>query len=232
MRGWLEVVFHHFDMGPGLFLLAPNENSFANRNSDFRFNLKRTFSPKSRIQNPKWPDLLLTHILERSKRVVHALSPIGDVPFLRRLAPLSGKPAHHCGVPQQTWRRRGSVQITHCSQMGTRSRHEMWIGAEQSYISITSNTLLRFWRRCVHRESGSKNAVGLGSLGVSAPILGWRMQMKDLLLRLWKDESGQDLTEYALLLVLIALAAITAMSGLATAIRTVYNTAATNLATT
>jgi len=56
--------------------------------------------------------------------------------------------------------------------------------------------------------------------------------MKDLLLRLWKDESGQDLTEYALLLVLIALAAITAMSGLATAIRTVYNTAATNLATT
>jgi pilus assembly protein Flp/PilA len=58
------------------------------------------------------------------------------------------------------------------------------------------------------------------------------MQMKDLLLRLWKDESGQDLTEYALLLVLIALAAITAMSTLATAIKTVYNTAATNLATT
>lgn len=56
--------------------------------------------------------------------------------------------------------------------------------------------------------------------------------MKDLFLRLWKDESGQDLTEYALLLVLIALAAITAMKGLATAIETVYNTAATNLATT
>jgi pilus assembly protein Flp/PilA len=58
------------------------------------------------------------------------------------------------------------------------------------------------------------------------------MQMKDLLLRLWKDDSGQDLTEYALLLVLIALAAITAMKGLAVAIETVYNTAATNLATT
>lgn len=54
--------------------------------------------------------------------------------------------------------------------------------------------------------------------------------MKDLFLRLCKDESGQDLTEYALLLVLIALAAITAMSGLATAIKTVYNTAASNLA--
>jgi Flp pilus assembly pilin Flp len=58
------------------------------------------------------------------------------------------------------------------------------------------------------------------------------MQMKSLFLRLWKDESGQDLTEYALLLVLIALAAITAMQGLAVAIEKVYNQAATNLATT
>jgi pilus assembly protein Flp/PilA len=58
------------------------------------------------------------------------------------------------------------------------------------------------------------------------------MQMKDLFLRLWKDESGQDLTEYALLLVLIALAAITTMSTLANAIKTVYNTAASNLSTT
>jgi pilus assembly protein Flp/PilA len=58
------------------------------------------------------------------------------------------------------------------------------------------------------------------------------MQMKDLFLRLWKDESGQDLTEYALLLVLVALAAITATSTLANAIKSVYNTAANNLATT
>ena len=56
--------------------------------------------------------------------------------------------------------------------------------------------------------------------------------MKDLFLRLWKDESGQDLTEYALLLVLIALAAISAMGTLATAINAVYTTAAKNLATT
>ena len=56
--------------------------------------------------------------------------------------------------------------------------------------------------------------------------------MKDLILRFWRDESGQDLTEYALLLVLIALAAITSMGTLANAIRTVYNTAAKNLATT
>jgi pilus assembly protein Flp/PilA len=58
------------------------------------------------------------------------------------------------------------------------------------------------------------------------------MQMKDLMKRLWKDESGQDLTEYALLLVLIALAAIAAMGTLATAIKTVYTTAAGDLAVT
>ena len=31
--------------------------------------------------------------------------------------------------------------------------------------------------------------------------------MKSLLIRLWKEEEGQDITEYALLLVLIALVA-------------------------
>jgi len=57
-------------------------------------------------------------------------------------------------------------------------------------------------------------------------------KMKELLMRLWREESGQDLTEYALLLVLIALAAIGAMKGLATAISTAYNNATTNLNTT
>jgi len=56
--------------------------------------------------------------------------------------------------------------------------------------------------------------------------------MKNLVKRLWQDESGQDLTEYALLLVLVALAAIAAMKTLATAISTVYTTAATDLAVT
>jgi len=56
--------------------------------------------------------------------------------------------------------------------------------------------------------------------------------MKELLMRLWQEESGQDLTEYALLLVLIALAAIGAMKGLATAISTAYNNATTNLTNT
>lgn len=56
--------------------------------------------------------------------------------------------------------------------------------------------------------------------------------MKNLLTRLWNEESGQDLTEYALLLVLVALFAIASMKTLATAISTVYNTAAADLAVT
>ncbi len=55
--------------------------------------------------------------------------------------------------------------------------------------------------------------------------------MDKLARRLWQDESGQDLTEYALLMVLIALASIVAMRGLATAISNVYGNAASNLST-
>ena len=55
------------------------------------------------------------------------------------------------------------------------------------------------------------------------------IQMKSLMTRLWQEEEGQDLTEYGLLLVLVALAAITSMSTLANAIKTVFSTAATNL---
>ena len=53
--------------------------------------------------------------------------------------------------------------------------------------------------------------------------------MKQLLLRLWKEEEGQDLTEYALLLVLLTLAAIGSLSQLATAINGVFSKAITNL---
>jgi pilus assembly protein Flp/PilA len=42
--------------------------------------------------------------------------------------------------------------------------------------------------------------------------------MKNLLRRLWREEDGQDLIEYALLVALVALAAVTGMQGLATAI--------------
>jgi Flp pilus assembly pilin Flp len=55
--------------------------------------------------------------------------------------------------------------------------------------------------------------------------------MKNLLKRLWSEEEGQDLTEYALLLVLLSLAAIGALGTLAAAINGVFTTAAGNLNT-
>jgi pilus assembly protein Flp/PilA len=55
--------------------------------------------------------------------------------------------------------------------------------------------------------------------------------MRNLLVRLWKEEEGQDLTEYALLLVMLALAATATLSTLATAISGVFTNAATNLNT-
>jgi pilus assembly protein Flp/PilA len=53
--------------------------------------------------------------------------------------------------------------------------------------------------------------------------------MKNFLVRLWKEEEGQDLTEYALLLVLIALAAIVVMSNLGSAINVVFSKGASTL---
>jgi pilus assembly protein Flp/PilA len=57
------------------------------------------------------------------------------------------------------------------------------------------------------------------------------MGMKGILKTLWKDEEGQDLTEYALLVVLIALFAIVSINTLANAITNVFNNAASNLTT-
>lgn len=55
--------------------------------------------------------------------------------------------------------------------------------------------------------------------------------MKSLLIRLWKDEEGQDLTEYALLLVLLSLAATVALKPLADTINAVFTNASGNLST-
>jgi pilus assembly protein Flp/PilA len=57
------------------------------------------------------------------------------------------------------------------------------------------------------------------------------LQMKNLMMRLWKEEEGQDLTEYALLLTLIALATVTAIKGLAGSISTIFTNANTTLTT-
>jgi pilus assembly protein Flp/PilA len=53
--------------------------------------------------------------------------------------------------------------------------------------------------------------------------------MKNLMIRLWKEEEGQDLTEYALLLVLLSLAAVASLSSLAQAINNVFSKAVGNL---
>ena len=55
--------------------------------------------------------------------------------------------------------------------------------------------------------------------------------MKNLLNRLCKEEEGQDLTEYALLMVLIALVAIASMKTLGTTVSNVFSNAAANLST-
>jgi pilus assembly protein Flp/PilA len=56
-------------------------------------------------------------------------------------------------------------------------------------------------------------------------------EMRNLLKRLWKEDDGQDLTEYALLVVLVALGSLAAMSSLATNISLAFSKAGSNLTT-
>jgi len=53
----------------------------------------------------------------------------------------------------------------------------------------------------------------------------------NFLKRLWKEEEGQDLVEYALLVVLLALAATVGMGKLASAVNATFIAAGTNLTT-
>jgi pilus assembly protein Flp/PilA len=55
------------------------------------------------------------------------------------------------------------------------------------------------------------------------------VQFKSVMMKFVKDESGQDLIEYALVAGLIGLGAITAMSGLATSIKTAFNSVGSSL---
>ncbi len=56
--------------------------------------------------------------------------------------------------------------------------------------------------------------------------------MKNLAIRLWREEEAQDLTEYALLLVLISLVAVASMKTVGTAVSNVFVNATSNLTTT
>ena len=49
--------------------------------------------------------------------------------------------------------------------------------------------------------------------------------MKNMLMRLWKEEEGQDLLEYALLLVLVVLVAAAAINPLGTTIAGIFSSA-------
>ena len=52
-----------------------------------------------------------------------------------------------------------------------------------------------------------------------------RTKMKETLLRLWSDDEGQDLVEYALLVALIGVALIAAMGALKTGISSAFSEA-------
>jgi pilus assembly protein Flp/PilA len=54
--------------------------------------------------------------------------------------------------------------------------------------------------------------------------------MSNLCKRLWEEEEGQDLVEYGLLLVLLALVAISSMKTIGSAISNIFSNAANNLA--
>jgi len=56
--------------------------------------------------------------------------------------------------------------------------------------------------------------------------------MEGYMRRIWQEEEGQDLVEYGLLVVLIALFAIAGMGQLGSAVSNVFSSAAGNLTTT
>jgi pilus assembly protein Flp/PilA len=59
----------------------------------------------------------------------------------------------------------------------------------------------------------------------------WRNEMKNMLMRFVREEEGQDLVEYALLITFIALACIVGMQQLGTAINNRYQSISSSLQT-
>ncbi len=53
--------------------------------------------------------------------------------------------------------------------------------------------------------------------------------MRKQLLRLWREEEGQDLVEYGLLLLFIAMTSIAVVQGLGSIIENVFSNASTTL---
>jgi Flp pilus assembly pilin Flp len=57
------------------------------------------------------------------------------------------------------------------------------------------------------------------------------ISMRETMMWLWRDEAGQDLTEYALLLVMLSLAVVASMGTIANTLKNVFSNAAANLST-
>ena len=53
--------------------------------------------------------------------------------------------------------------------------------------------------------------------------------MMDFWMRLWSEEDGQDLTEYALIMALISLVAMAALQVIGTTVHNIFSTASSNL---
>jgi len=53
--------------------------------------------------------------------------------------------------------------------------------------------------------------------------------MKNLLVSLWQEEKGQDLTEYALLLIMVSLASMAAMSAVGQVVSSVFSNASSSI---
>lgn len=60
---------------------------------------------------------------------------------------------------------------------------------------------------------------------------GRRLRMKEFWKRLCQEDAGQDLTEYALLLVLMSLLSIVAMRGIGSTVNNIFTGASTNMGT-
>jgi pilus assembly protein Flp/PilA len=97
-----------------------------------------------------------------------------------------------------------------------------------SFVEVYIDGPPQIERRTVRRYESSFPAI------VRAPAFGWpeserKTEVMNLLKRLWEEEEGQDLIEYALIMVLIALAATAGMNSLAMKINTMFTNFATIL---
>ena len=72
------------------------------------------------------------------------------------------------------------------------------------------------------QDGGSSSALGVETFRMSIQIKR-RKTMLELMKKFMKDEEGQDLVEYALLLVFLALAAIAILPTLGSSVNTVFS---------